>query len=288
MYNSIADLLKLATEHKLALWQIVLENEQRISDCSAQEVLKKLDDHYNVMCKAAEQALNKSMSVGGGFIHGLAAQQYTYAKQNTVCGEFINVLMARALSCSEVNASMGEICAAPTAGACGVLPAVLITLGEKYRLSRPQKLQALLTAAGFGAIIMKNATVSGAKGGCQAECGSAAAMAAAAAVQIAGGSGEMSVNACSFALMNCLGLICDPVAGLVQIPCAQRNASQAINAILSADLALSGMKSLIPADEVVDAMYRVGNKMAVEHKETALGGLAATPTGKAIGNSIFS
>ena len=187
-----------------------------------------------------------------------------------------------ALSCSEVNASMGKICAAPTAGACGILPSVLIGVGENLCLERLEILKALLTASGVGAIITKNATVSGAEGGCQAECGVAAAMAASAAVQMAGGSNEAAVHAAALALINCMGLVCDPVAGMVQAPCAQRNASQAVNAILSADLALAGMRSIVPPDEVVEAMLQVGRMLPPALRETGLGGIANTPGAKII------
>ena len=282
MYNTLAELLKQSCDHGVPLWRIVLENESRLTGCEEQEIFGKLAAHYDVMCHSSEQALHKGLSMAGGLIAGIASRQHDYAGQGGISGSLINLIMARALSCSEVNASMGKICAAPTAGACGVLPAVLISVGEKYALVRRAILEALLTASGIGAVIMKNATVAGAEGGCQAECGAAAAMAAAAAVQMAGGSAVMSIHACSFALMNVMGLICDPVAGLVQVPCAQRNASQAVNAIISADLALSGTPSLIPADEVIDAMYRVGRKLPSELKETALGGIAAAPTAKAI------
>jgi L-serine dehydratase len=182
---------------------------------------------------------------------------------------------------------MGKICAAPTAGACGILPAVLISIEEKEKLPRSKALEGLLVASGIGAVIMKNATVAGAEGGCQAECGVAAAMAAAAAVHLKDGTNEMIGSAVAFALMNCMGLVCDPVAGLVQVPCAQRNASQAVNALLSADLALAGMKTLIPPDEVVEAMYRVGKLLPYQLKETALGGLAKTKTAQAITKEIF-
>ena len=192
-----------------------------------------------------------------------------------------------ALSCSEVNASMGKICAAPTAGACGILPAVLIGLSREKGLSRRKTLEGLATASGVGAIITKNATVAGAEGGCQAECGVAAAMAAAAAVEMLGGSPEEAVNAVALALMNVMGLVCDPVAGLVQVPCAQRNASQAVNALISADMALGGMKSIIPCDQVVEAMAKVGRMLPMELRETALGGVAATAAGKAYTKEIF-
>lgn len=288
MYNTIAELLRIAEERGRAMWEIVLENERRLSGLSDDEIFARLDELYGVMCCSARRALEQSLPTAGGLIEGVAGRQYAFAcKEDGIGGSFMGLLMARALSCSEANAAMGKICAAPTAGACGILPAVLISVGEKYGLGRGGILEGLLTASGIGAIITRNATVSGAEGGCQAECGAAAAMAAAAAVHMAGGSNRMAVNACCIALMNCMGLICDPVAGLVQLPCAQRNASQAVNAVISADLALGGMESVIPADEIVDAMYKVGRMLPAQLKETAMGGIAATPTGKAIQNRIF-
>lgn len=291
MFNTIAELLQLANERKSGLWAVILENEERLTGLDEASIFRKLDAHYEVMRRSASRALGKDepLSAAGGLIHGIAARQQAYADgPDTIGGAFLNHLMARALSGSEVNASMGKICAAPTAGACGILPAVLISVGEKYRLERRVILEGLLTASGVGAIITQNATVSGAEGGCQAECGVAAAMAAAAATQMAGGSNDAAVHAVAFALINCMGLICDPVAGLVQIPCAQRNASQAVNAILSADLALGGMRSIIPADEVVEAMYKVGKMLPEELRETSMGGIAATPAGKTIAKHIFS
>ncbi|MFW5669784.1 MAG: L-serine ammonia-lyase, iron-sulfur-dependent, subunit alpha, partial [Acetivibrio ethanolgignens] len=238
--------------------------------------------------EAATKAFTAERKTVGSLITGITKPQYEYAKKgDTLCGDFLNIVMARALSCSEVNASMGKICAAPTAGACGILPAVLISLEEKEEFPRKKVLEGLLIASGIGAVIMKNATVAGAEGGCQAECGVAAAMAAAAAVYLKGGTDEMIADSVAISLMNCMGLVCDPVAGLVQVPCAQRNASQAVNALLSADLILAGMKSIIPPDEVVDAMYRVGKLLPYQLKETALGGIAKTKTGQAIAAEIF-
>ena len=180
-----------------------------------------------------------------------------------------------------------EAIALNCAGACGILPAVLFGMREEYDLSRGELQLALLTASGVGAVITKNATVSGAEGGCQAECGVAAAMAASAAVFLANGTNEASIHAVAFALMNAMGLVCDPIAGLVQVPCAQRNASQAVNALVAADLALAGMRSVIPPDEVVEAMLKVGHMLPDALKETAQGGIAATPTGKRIAKRIF-
>ncbi|KSV58327.1 L-serine ammonia-lyase, iron-sulfur-dependent, subunit alpha [Acetivibrio ethanolgignens] len=288
MYNSIEDMLRLAKEENKPLYQIILDNEVRLSESNEAEVLERLNRRYQVMEEAATKALTAERKTVGSLITGITKPQYEYAKKgDTLCGDFLNIVMARALSCSEVNASMGKICAAPTAGACGILPAVLISLEEKEEFPRKKVLEGLLIASGIGAVIMKNATVAGAEGGCQAECGVAAAMAAAAAVYLKGGTDEMIADSVAISLMNCMGLVCDPVAGLVQVPCAQRNASQAVNALLSADLILAGMKSIIPPDEVVDAMYRVGKLLPYQLKETALGGIAKTKTGQAIAAEIF-
>ena len=258
------------------------------SEKSEEEIYKGLEERYRVMKTSANKALSKPQETVGNLITGLSHKHSEYSNtENTLCGNYLNKVMAFALSCSEVNAAMGKICAAPTAGSCGILPAVILGVSEKFRLERKETLDGILTASGLGAIIMKNATVSGAEGGCQAECGVAAAIAAAAAVEMRKGTPRMAVNACSLALINVMGLVCDPVAGLVQMPCAQRNASQAVNALLSADLALGGMVCPVPADEVVEAMYRIGKQLPSELKETALGGLAATPTAKKLEYEIF-
>lgn len=288
MYHTISELLKLAEDQDTELWVPILQNECRMFSYSQEQVFEKMEMRYQIMERSAHKALDTPLKTVGGLIEGVSSAQNAYTNtNNTISGNFINKLMARALSSSEVNASMGKICAAPTAGSCGILPAVLITLGEDLNLERRKIIEGLITATGIGAVITMNATVSGAEGGCQAECGVAAAMAAAAAVQMKGGSNEAAVNSVCFALMNCMGLICDPVAGLVQVPCAQRNASQAVNAVISADLALSGMKSIIPADEVIDAMYKVGKMLPVQLRETAQGGIAATPSGESIKREIF-
>jgi L-serine dehydratase len=288
MYHDLAELLSLSEQRQVPLWRIVLENEMRLTGQDEDAVFSKLQKHFDVMEKSATKALEKPQPTAGSLISGISAPQNTYAKGGeTLCGGLVNEVMAMALSSSEVNASMGRICAAPTAGACGILPAVLIGLRKKLHLSLEQTLHGLLTASGIGAVIMENATVSGAAGGCQAECGVAAAMAAAAAVEMAGGTPHAAVNASGFALMNAMGLICDPVAGLVQVPCAQRNASQAVNALLSADLALAGMLCVIPPDEIIDAMYKVGKLLPAQLRETAQGGIAATKTGRQIAADIL-
>ena len=288
MYSNIEELVQCAEKRHLALWQVILENECHLTQKIQKEIFAQLDERYQVMLKSARKALEKPQKSVGNLISGVSYQQQLYSNnRDSLCGPELNHIMAMALSASEVNASMGKICAAPTAGSCGILPAVLIGVSEKYWLDRKTTLQGLLTASGIGTIIVKNATVSGAEGGCQAECGVAAAMAAAAAVEMRNGSPRAAANAVAIVLMNCMGLVCDPIAGLVQVPCAQRNASQTINALVSADLALAGMESVIPPDEVVEAMYKVGKKLPSELKETALGGLAATHTGKKLKEKLY-
>ena len=281
MYNDFAAMLKVAEQNSVALWQVILQNELKHGAGSEKQVFDQLNEHWKVMSRSAHKALDRPMDTVLGLISGVSACHNSYADQKGgLCGKMINKAMAYALSCSEVNASMGKICAAPTAGACGILPAVLLTMQEELSLDEQKLLQGLLTASGVGAVIMKNATVAGAEGGCQAECGVAAAMAAAAAVELAGGTPGQALNAVCFALMNCMGLVCDPVAGLVQVPCAQRNASQTVNALLSADLALGGMVSIITPDEMVEAMLKVGRMLPSALRETARGGIAATASGK--------
>lgn len=286
MYNTIEDLLRVQQETGKPLHQIILEEEMTLTDCGRQQIYDRLRERYQVMQTSAQRALAQPQQMVLGLISGQSACQQKHAQGESICGGFLNELMAMALSCSEVNASMGRICAAPTAGSCGILPAVLLSVGKKYNASEQQMLDALLVAAGFGAVITRNATVSGAEGGCQAECGAAAAMAAAAAVMLAGGSARMAANACAIALMNVMGLVCDPVAGLVQLPCSFRNASGAVNAVISADLALAGQDPKIPADECIDAMYKVGKKLPMELRETALGGIAVQPAGKAFAEQL--
>jgi L-serine dehydratase len=288
MNTTFDTLLERKREKDIPLWQVILEGEIQEFGGSEAAIFTELERRYEIMIKSTEKAKEKPLSTVGNLISGYTKNAVDYAKTGrTICGPFINEVMARALSASEVNASMGRICACPTAGSCGILPAVLVTMEEEWRIPRRRILEALLLASGFGAVVTENATVAGAVGGCQSECGVAAAMAAAAAAYLMDGDDETCISAFSIALMNVMGLVCDPVAGLVQIPCAQRNASQAVNALLSADLALGGMQSPIPPDEMVSAMYSVGKMLPPQLRETAQGGIAATKTGKAIEKQIF-
>ncbi len=279
MFRNAQELLARAERQGLRICDIVLERECAITESTKEEVLGKLKEHLDVMREASEAAREKPLKTRGGLITGDAKKLAEYAiKGKAVCGNALILAMSRAMSCLEVNASMGRICAAPTAGSSGILPAVIIGVAEDFSLHERALMDGLLTASGVGMLIESKASLSGAYGGCQAECGSAAAMAAAAIVEMLGGSPETALHAAAIALKNVMGLVCDPVAGLVESPCSKRNASGAANAMLSADLALAGVKSVIPFDEVVGAMARVGRMMPHELRETSQGGLAATKT----------
>ena len=270
------------------LWSIFLSQEQELSGLTRDQIFAELGRRYEIMYRSAHAALNEALPTAGNLISGMAKTQQQYAKRgNTLCGRFLNRVMAYALSCSEANAAMHCICACPTAGSCGIVPAVLCALEDEFGFSRQEVLRALLVASGFGAVVMDNATAAGPEGGCQAECGVAGAMAAAGAVSLMDGTAQQCMDAFCIAMMNVMGLVCDPIAGLVQIPCAQRNASQAVNALLSADLALGGMQSPVSADEMVEVMRRVGKEMPRSLRETAEGGMAATRSAKAIEAAIY-
>lgn len=206
---------------------------------------------------------------------------------NTVCGETIAKAAAYALSTMELNASMGKVVASPTAGSCGVMPAVLMTTKERFELDEETLISGLLAANLVGSLVARNATISGAEGGCQAEVGTASAMASAAVVHMLGGTPEMVFNAAAMCFKNLLGLVCDPIAGLVESPCAKRNAMGAANALLCAEMSLAGIESIVPFDEVVDAMYRVGRALPPSLRETSMGGLATTKTGIQIQTDLF-
>lgn len=287
MKYTFASLLERHRAEGEPLWRIFLSQEQELTGRPKALILENLNRRYEIMRYSAHRALDRALPTAGNLITGCASTQYRYAGQGGICGGFLNTVMAYALSCSEANAAMEQICACPTAGSCGIVPAVLCAMEEQKGFSRQEILHGLLVASGVGAIVMDNATVAGSEGGCQAECGVAAAMAAVGAVQLMGGSAEQCCHGFSICVMNMMGLVCDPIAGLVQIPCAQRNASQAVNALLSADLALAGMQCPVPPDEMVQALYQVGKALPRELRETALGGMAATQTAKQIERSVF-
>lgn len=283
MFNKAEELLQLCNDNNKKISEIVIEKELMDSDILYDELIERMRETLDVMKNSATSALNKEVISVSGITGGDSKKVEEYKNSGkTLTGSLIISAMAKALSTSEINASMGRIVAAPTAGASGILPSALLSAQEKLNLTDEQLLMGLFAAAGIGEIVAKNATISGAEGGCQAECGTAAAMAAAAIVEMAGGTPEASFAAASFSLVNIMGLVCDPIGGLVEYPCALRNASGVVNALISADLALAGVKSLVPFDEVVDSMYRVGKMLPEALKETALGGVATSPTGENI------
>ena len=242
----------------------------------------------NVMKDSTSKGQESEIFSVSGLIGGDAYKLKKYLeKGNTLTGETMVSAMAKALSCSEINASMGRIVACPTAGSCGILPAVILTVGEKLNLSDDEMIKGLLTASAVGMIIAQNATLAGAEGGCQAECGSGAAMASAATVEMMGGTPEMALNAAAIVFKNILGLVCDPIAGLVEVPCAKRNFAGAVSALTTADLVMAGITSKIPFDDTVEAMYRVGRDMPASLRETAMGGLAITKTGLELNKKVF-
>lgn len=288
MYNNSNELLIEVANCQKKLHEVILDNEVALTGKTKDEILNSLWSYYEVMKASATQAIENPVDTMGMMIKGDAKKMNDYnLSGKSISGDYMTKVMARALSCSEVNASMGRICAAPTAGACGILPAIVMTTAERFNLTKEETLEGLLVASAIGQIIVQNATVSGAEGGCQVECGSAAAMAAAAAVIMAKGTPEMAVNASAIALKNVLGLVCDPVAGLVEVPCAKRNASQSANAISAAEMSLAGIVSTIPFDEIVEAMFKVGRMLPPQLRETSGGGLATTPTGKRIYKELF-
>lgn len=275
-FKSVADLLALAEAGGKSLSDIVWQWECERSERPPAEVWADMRQRLLVMREAAQSGLasrEKSFSgLVGGEAHRLAASQ-------ELLGPTAGLAAAYALAVSEVNASMGKIVACPTAGSCGIVPGAILAVADHLGYGEDILVRSLFTAAGIGEIIATNATVAGAVGGCQAECGSAAGMAAAAVVEILGGKPRQSADALALAMKNMHGLACDPVAGLVEVPCVKRNAFAAVHSLVAAQMALAGIASVIPADEVIEAMHRIGQAMPCALKETAEGGLAKTPTG---------
>lgn len=287
-YLSIAELVDQATAQGARISQIVLVDQAEQMDTEPQVLFRKMRENYHVMQESIQKGADPDIKSTSGLTGGDAWKLYSvYEKKKSLTGSFMAGAMWRALAVSELNAAMGRIVAAPTAGSCGILPAAIVTMQEEYSLDEYDCVMALFTASAIGMVIGNNASLAGASGGCQAECGSASAMAAAAIVELAGGTPQMSGEACAIAIKNILGLVCDPVAGLVEIPCIKRNAGGVTTAFMAAELALAGITSHIPADETILAMKRIGDTMPASLRETAEGGLAMTPTGQALNTRVF-
>ncbi|HAT4157673.1 L-serine ammonia-lyase, iron-sulfur-dependent, subunit alpha [Clostridium perfringens] len=283
-----AELLEICKENNFSLAEYAIQYEMESKNCTREDVIKGMEKVLQVMKEAANEGQEKEVYSVSGLIGGDAYKLKKYLeKGDTLTGNVMVGAMARALSCSEVNASMGRIVACPTAGSCGILPAVILTVGERLNLSDEELIQGLLASSAVGMIIAQNATLAGAEGGCQAECGSAAAMGAAATVEMMGGTPEMALDAGAIVFKNILGLVCDPIAGLVEVPCAKRNFAGAVSALTTADLVMAGINSKIPFDDTVEAMYRVGKSLPASLRETALGGLAITKTGLKLKEKVF-
>lgn len=272
------ELLNLCQRYEMDIYELMLCCEIEESGRSREQIWDLMQDNLQVMQDSISKGLDPDLKSVGGLVGGNASRVHFYMEKDNLCGKTILKAVAYSLAVSECNAAMGKIVAAPTAGASGILPGILVALAEEKGYSQEELVKSLFVAAAVGNIIATNATLSGAEGGCQAECGAASSMAAAAAVFLAGGSPQMSLDAGAIALKGLLGLVCDPVAGLVEVPCSKRNGTTAAIALTSADMALAGIKSFLPFDEVVEAMYRIGRIMAADLRETAAGGCAITPT----------
>lgn len=286
--NKATEMIHICESENISIAEYTIREEMEESRTTREELIEKMRKNLQVMINAAKEAMDKEVFSISGLIGGDAVKIRKYYENNeTLCGDFIVKAMARALSCSEVNAAMGKIVAAPTAGSCGIIPAAIITAAEKLKKSEEDMIMALFTASGVGILIAKNATLAGAEGGCQAECGSAAAMASAAVVEMMGGTPAMAFDAGAIVIKNIEGLVCDPIAGLVEIPCAKRNVAGAVSSLTTADIAMAGVKSKIPFDDTIISMYKIGRALPSELRETAMGGLATTPAGLRLKDKIL-
>ena len=277
--DSMREIFDRIEAEQKPFWRIVLETDMEERQVTEEASLERMRFTWRAMLESVESYDGKRRSVSG-LVGGDGARMRAYAAEHeTLSGEYLQEVIATALSVGESNACMRKIVAAPTAGACGVLPAVLVPLYQKGKAAEEEILQALYVASGIGAVIGFRACISGAAGGCQAEIGSASAMAAGALTALRGGNAAQVGHAAAMTLKNLMGLVCDPVAGLVEVPCVKRNVIGAMNAVSCAEMALAGIESRIPVDEVIDCMGDVGSRIPMELRETALGGLAATPAG---------
>jgi L-serine dehydratase len=289
MFKSLLEIVSKAEALAIPLHEVIISEEVEQGQEQRQILIERMRYRLEVMRQSAMQGLEQPIRTLSGMTEGNAYRMWSWMQGGgkPVSGGILGRALARAIAIGEVNAGMGRIVAAPTAGASGILPAVLITLQEAYGVEDERVIDALFTAGGVGTVIVHRASISGAAGGCQAETGSAAAMAAAAAVELMGGTARQSMHAVAITLQNMLGLVCDPVAGLVEVPCIKRNAGGVAQCFVAIDLVLAGVESTIPADEVIDAMREVGQRMAPTLRETAQGGLAHTPTGRSLAKKIW-
>ena len=277
--DSMKEIFERSARENIPFWEIVLQYDMEERQVSRQASMAKMLSTWQAIQDAADSYTGTQRSVSG-LVGGDGLKMRLYARRGeSIGGEFMDEVIVQAISMAESNACMRRIVAAPTAGSCGLVPAVLLPLCEREHYTQHELLEARYVASGIGAVIAYRASISGAAGGCQAEIGTASAMAAGALVSLRGGTNEQIGHAVAIALKNLMGLVCDPVGGLVEYPCQNRNAAGVANALIAAELSLSGIRQLIPFDQMLDAMYAVGKRLPAELRETALCGCAATPAG---------
>lgn len=286
-YESVSELVAEAEKRNIRISELVLEDQAKSMEKEPLELYEKMEISFQVMKDSINEGMKKDQKSMSGLTGGEGYLMNEYAATGGISGSFMTKAMARALAVAGCNASMGRIVAAPTAGSCGILPGCLVSLYEDRGFEEKDVVMAMFTAGAIGMVIAEKSSVAGAQGGCQAECGSASAMAAAALVEVMGGTPSQCADACAMAISNQMGLVCDPVGGLVEIPCIKRNVSGLAIAFSSADMALAGIRANIPADECIDAMREVGDALPASLKETAGGGLATTPTGRKLRDRVF-
>lgn len=278
-FKSLSEIVEKAKTAKKEFWQIIIKDDMKEQGTSFEVSFAKMKDMYLAM-KNADKNYDPALRSASGLSGGDGAKLEEFKKQkNRLLSDFMTEVMEKAVKMGESNACMKRIVAAPTAGSCGIIPAVLLTYEKQCNVSEEKIVQALFVAAGIGEVIAQNACISGAQGGCQAEIGSSSAMAAGALTSLDGGTNDDILNSVALALKSMLGLTCDPVAGLVEVPCIKRNVSGAVNAVVASQMTKAGVKSAIPADEVIDSMGRIGKLIPACLRETGEDGLAATPTG---------
>lgn len=287
-FSNLEQLIQLCVKESVTIGKLMITEQAVETGKSTELVLEQMAAYYDIMKEAVYKGIDSELKPRSGLTGGDAKRVRTYMHNGVVSlGTEACSAMAYALAVSEINASMGRIIATPTAGSCGIIPGVFVSSQERFGWSDEHMVHGLFSAGAIGYVIANNSFVSGAEGGCQAEIGSAIGMAAGALVELRGGTPEQAVHAVGLALKNSLGLICDPVGGLVEVPCIVRNGFGAVTAMAAADMALAGVKSVIPSDEVIDVMLEVGSAMPEKHRETAMGGLAQTPTGRKIMKELY-
>ena len=285
-FHKLQEIADWVQQKNLPFWKVVMQDDRQERNVSEEESFGMMRSMYQAM-READQSYSPELRSASGMAGGDGAMLEQFRKQeNRLIGDFLTEVMEKAVKMAESNACMKRIVAAPTAGSCGVIPAVLLTYEKQKEAGEDRMTEALFVAAGIGEVIAASASISGAEGGCQAEIGSASAMAAGAVTYLEGGNTEEILHAAALALKNMLGLTCDPVAGLVEVPCIKRNVSGAVNAVVSSQMALAGIRSVIPPDEVIDSMRRIGKLLPGCLRETSQDGLATTPTAQKIGKQL--